>query len=59
MIARKLTRDDLVDLAAQSRRLLDAVERGELDADDPVGRRVVEALRLVAELSESLVEATS
>ena len=54
--ARKLTQNDLLDLAAQSRRLLNAVERGELAADDAVGRRVVEALRLVAELSESLAE---
>jgi hypothetical protein len=39
---------ELVDLAAQARRLLEAVERGDVVADDPVGRRVVEAWRLLA-----------
>jgi hypothetical protein len=39
---------DLADVAAQASRLLAAVERGDLVADDAAGRRVVEAWRLLA-----------
>jgi hypothetical protein len=39
---------DLVEVAAQARRLLEAVERGDLVADDAAGRRVVEAWRVLA-----------
>ena len=36
------------DVAALARRLLDAVERGELVADDSAGRRVVSMWRVLA-----------
>jgi len=39
---------DLADVAAQASRLLEAVERGDLVADDAPGRRVVEAWRVLA-----------
>jgi transcriptional regulator with AAA-type ATPase domain len=42
------TTSDLDEVAAQARRFLEAVERGDLVADDAAGRRVVEAWRLLA-----------
>jgi len=46
--ARRPPDSDLVEVAAQAKRFLDAVERGDLVADDAAGRRMVTLWRVLA-----------
>jgi hypothetical protein len=39
---------ELAEVSAQARRLLDLVDRGELEVDDAASQRVVDAWRLLA-----------